>query len=67
MTKFKSISRDVENFRPSFPETASSELIGIMNVCIPVKKFLAFNLLKLIKRAIKELDLDLLKALVEDI
>ena len=52
MNKFKTISKSVDSFRPSFPETTSSELIGILNVSIPVKKYLSWNLLKLCKRAI---------------
>ena len=67
LKSFKNISQEVETFRPEFPETAASELIAILNVCLPVKKYLTFNLLKLIRRAIKEVDLDLLKALVEDL
>ena len=67
LNKFKTISKNVETFRPSFPETASSELIGILNVCIPVKKYLSFNLMKLIKRAIQEADIDLFKSLICDV
>ena len=67
IAKYKSISKEVETFRPSFEEVAKSELIGILNVCIPIKKFLTFNLLKLTKRAIQEGDLPLLKVLVENI
>ena len=67
LNKFKMISKNVETFRPSFPETTSSELIGILNVCIPVKKFLSFNLMKLIKRAIQEADLDLFKSCICDV
>ena len=57
----------METFSPEFPETASAELIAVINVCQPVKKFLSFSLLKLIKRALQELDLDLLTALVQDL
>ena len=32
-----------------------------------IKKYFSFNLLKLVKRAIQEIDLDLLKVLVEDV
>ena len=67
MNKFKKISRNVETFRPSFPETTTSELIGILNVCIPVKKYLTWNLMKLIKRAIQEVDLDLLRSCICDV
>ena len=45
----------------------TSELIGILNVSIPIKKYLSWSLLKLVQRAIKEVDLDLLKTLVEDV
>ena len=65
LNKFKRISKDLETFEATYPETTSSELIGALNVNIPVKKFLTFSLLKLCKRAIKEIDLDLLKCLVE--
>jgi len=67
LNKFKTISKNVETFRPSFPETTTSELIGILNVCIPVKKYLSWNLMKLIKRAIQEVDLPLFKSLICDI
>ena len=65
--KYKEIVQEVETFSPEFPETASAELIAVINVCQPVKKFLSFSLLKLIKRAIQEVDLDLLAALVQDL
>ena len=67
LRKFKENSKAIETFRPSFPEVARSELIGILNNCIPIKKYFSFNLLKLVKRAIQEVDLDLLKVLVEDV
>ena len=64
LKQYKSISREVETFEAEFPETCSAELIAILNVCQPVKKFLSFSLLKLIKRAINQFDIDLLKTLI---
>lgn len=67
LRKFKNTSKEIETFRPSFPESARSELIGILNMCIPIKKYFSWNLLKLVRRAIQEVDLNLLKTLVEHV
>ena len=67
LRKFKTTAKEIETFRPSFPESARSELIGILNMCIPIKKYFSWNLLKLVRRAVQEVDLNLLKTLVEHV
>ena len=57
----------METFKASSPEVTSVELLELLEENAQVKKYLSFNLLKLCRRAIKEVDLPLLKTLVEQV
>lgn len=66
MTKFKEASKKVEAFRATSPEEAN--FLQLLNdeeyAC--VKKYLTYSLSKLCKRAMSEIDMPLVRTLVQD-